>query len=66
MRWGADAQARAAGARHVSASLLSAAWSAGARSTPTEDVDSAAERILRERLPTGGDVQSTLATLDRI
>jgi hypothetical protein len=31
-----------------------------------EDVDSAAERILREHLPAGRDAQSTLATLDRI
>ncbi len=31
-----------------------------------EDVNTAAERILREHLPAGQDAQSTLATLDRL
>ena len=31
-----------------------------------EDIDSAAERILREHLPAGRDAKSVLATLDRI
>jgi len=31
-----------------------------------EDVDSAAERILRDHLPTGRDARSTLATFGRI
>jgi hypothetical protein len=31
-----------------------------------EDVDTAAERILREHLPAGRDAENTLATLDRL